>query len=379
MALLQNGVNRLRSTGFRQVGWLFVCIYLAALIGVSFAGSELGPLRYLMYGLPIAAVVGALIAGVHGKVTFDRRFAVAAGCYLAYASLPREAALSALAVRDTSIIFGYLFCFAFNFPVYVSQVRIIFAGVFALFCLRATFRGDFTFDWLSSEGSLEGSESFLGALFFIFFTHRRMWLESALSFLLCVFAFKRVAAGAMIFGISCLYLSGFAYRRFGPRPIAVYALLPAAVVSIAGVVFHSIVTYIFELFDLEVSIDAFFQGRYEIARFLSRVAFEREPLDFALGFGPGAADVLTRYVDQEFGNPHNDWLKIFIDYGYIGLVATILFMCSLCLRSPVQFSVVMATCVMFVTDNLLIYFFYEFALFLIIRADDTEYLQRKVR
>ena len=60
-------------------------------------------------------------------------------------------------------------------------------------------------------------------------------------------------------------------------------------------------------------------GRYDLAVMLWNQLKAGQMVNWIFGFGPGAADAwVTSYFS--LGNPHNDWLKIFCDYGIVGFL-----------------------------------------------------------
>ena len=89
-----------------------------------------------------------------------------------------------------------------------------------------------------------------------------------------------------------------------------------------------------------------------------------------VGDGAGAATATTTIVTQgTLVNPHNDWLKIRVDYGVVGS-ALITLMLALVFSSSVIGSVLaVMNGVIMMTDNVTIYMFYQFPLALMLNYD----------
>jgi hypothetical protein len=106
------------------------------------------------------------------------------------------------------------------------------------------------------------------------------------------------------------------------------------------------------------SADAVSLGRYDIALMLWDRLHHSGPLNWLIGFGPGAADaIVENYTILQ--NPHNDWLKILFDYGAIGFVAIHSILFANLARHRLGLMIYIYTATLMVTDNVFIYMFYH--------------------
>ncbi|MDG2045268.1 MAG: hypothetical protein P8J78_11725, partial [Maricaulis sp.] len=181
----------------------------------------------------------------------------------------------------------------------------------------------------SSSGRAESSFGLIVPIVFFALYIQKRWMWSLVAIVICFLMFKRVAIIAMILAVGFdLVLIGQARNAFKQmlKPIAGVTLLAfTMLVSLNSVVFYETASiFLLDSFDLRISPNALSSGRYyTVAVFTHRVLDDVSWVQIVFGHGPGASSYylsnMTALGEGQFSLLHNDWLRIFTDYGLIGI------------------------------------------------------------
>ena len=186
------------------------------------------------------------------------------------------------------------------------------------------------------------------------YLHKRRWRLALTAGILLLVAFKRIsfAGVALAIGFEVALTRSMSLRN--ARLVALATVVGLSIVAIFSVYIFEDVANSLKLEDS--SADAISLGRYDIALRLWDRLHGGSLLNWVIGLGPGAADLVSE--DYAMLNPHNDWLKIMFDYGIFGsaVVHAVLFLNLT--RHRLGLMIYIYTAVLMITDNVFIYMFY---------------------
>lgn len=338
---------------------------LVTIIVCVWVGSSESDSKYAIYALPGLMMLTCAVL-MRWRISVEL---LSFRAFLVYAFVAVVSTLvnsySAFATRDLLIVAGYLLLFtvAVRAPVFVADaclVSLTFAtGVVAV---NRGF-GD-GFDFLSSAGILESPLAFPLGILFLYFAGARQWGRAALAFLLFFLAFKRIAIASAVLVLAIEFaLALLGQRRIG-RLLAAVIVVTASVVSLYLLEIFAFVAHL--LNDENLSANSISLGRSDLAAILAKGMHDSGLYHQLLGFGPGSADAL---LDRTVGssNPHNDWLKIYFDYGLVGFVGFHVVLYLIHPNTALGNRLYIFLAIVMCTDNVLIYVFYFVYLFLILR------------
>ena len=345
---------------------LLVTFVSLTLWGIYIEGNG----KYVLYSLPVTVFLSHLLfRWDHLEIERNGIIMLLAYVFIAAMAILNAGAFNMHTSRDILIIAGYLsfFLFRHRSPAIVpaASLAILFIAMVVEFSSQPI---ALTFDIFSSQGLAESSLAFPIGLLVIYFFHERRWLLLLLSALLFFAAFKRIALLAAIIVIFMHLAVRLFGRRSIPRAIAVLTVIVCSIVSL----------YTMELFqfavsvisDTDVSQSSLSLGRSELAQGLWDQIHHGTTMNTLFGFGPGAADTVLLHVDGG-PNPHNDWLKIYFDYGIAGFVTlhVILFL----MHNRIGFAPMLYiyTAMVMMTDNVLLYMFHFIFVYLVLSTPAT--------
>lgn len=168
-------------------------------------------------------------------------------------------------------------------------------------------------------GQWEATLAFVFGLFVLYYTYRKKWPQVVVAALLMYFANKRIVVFAVA---ACLCLMGIMKLfQYGKKWINIFWSLWMAAV---GVYIYSICSGVFEIIcerfqiDTSTRIDVYMQ------------VVEQLPDNNLFGQGIGSCNEMLKNILPEwmftryYNNPHNDFLKFYVELGAIGLVLFLL-------------------------------------------------------
>jgi hypothetical protein len=325
-------------------------VFCAVLLWTSAGESAM---RYIVYGLPLtAALVWLMFSGGRPLVAVPAVFAFGAYALVASISLyfngPTEDSL-----RDVIIIASYisLFCFHARSPRIVADLTLftLTAGLMVEGLIKGI---SLTVNFLDSEGILESGLAFPLGLVFLYYYNEKKWGRTLISLFLLFVAFKRIALLAVLLVIA----SNALLRMIGRPGIGrSLAFVTAICLSVLALSLQPIFTFMADYLHIDdFSPSRLSLGRFDIAGILWQIHGSAAPVQMLFGFGPGAADTFLGGVQP----PHNDWLKILFDYGYVGFVGFHFILFLLFGKKPLGIQFYVYTAVLMMSDNVLIYLYY---------------------
>ena len=168
-------------------------------------------------------------------------------------------------------------------------------------------------------GQWESTLAFVFGLFVLYYTYRKKWSQVAVAALLMYFANKRIAVFAVV---ACLGLMGIMkLLQYGKKWLYIFWGLWMTAV---GVYIYSICSGLFAAFCERFHIDTNTRlGVY------MQVA-EQIPDNNFFGQGLGVCNEMLKNMlpewmfTQYYNNPHNDFLKFYVELGAIGLLLLLL-------------------------------------------------------
>ena len=353
-----------------------VWIVVATILAWESAGESSG--RYIIYTVPPLLVIVHLALS-RFRPQLDAAPLVALGLYslAVFASLAVNPHVNAFTQRDLLIIFGYIvvFCLYLKAPAAIADVLLVGLSLGLLIEAR---REGVTLDisFAGSQGIVESVLAFpLGALL-IYYLSQRRWGRALLTGLVFLVAFKRIA----LIGVGAAVALDFLTRHL--------SVVARRRMFIAVVIFGCL----FALFSVRVfdelatllgsdSSNAISLGRYQIATELWTKFSQGDGLHWLFGYGPGAADTWVAQMDQvdELRNPHNDWLKILVDYGAFGLILWNGILARFFPANRLGNQLYLYAGVLMITDNTLIYLFHFAVAFLISRIEPSPQVEPLIR
>ncbi|MFE1601183.1 O-antigen ligase family protein [Methylobacterium sp. ID0610] len=355
-----------------RVGF-WTAVVIAAILAVwrlgSFADASGGSqTKYILYVLPLACLVAQVCA---------RRFVVpisapglqAVGLYLLAvgASLAVSRSTNAFTLRDVLIIATYLLMFGVSWS--ASPREVLAMGITCFVCMAIEAFQDgisFNVDILDSDGILESVMAFPLGVIVLYCIRTRRLGPGILATLLFFAAYKRIAILAVIGVVAFewgLALVGLAHRR---RAVATTAVIVLSILSLFSARLFEFAAVL--IGGEHVSANSVSLGRFEFAQAIWRQLDAAPLLALLFGHGPGSADSFVQAAIDNASNPHNDWLKIFVDYGVFGFVVMHLVLRRIFAGGAFATSVHLYTVIVMMTDNVLIYTFHHAIVLVVMRA-----------
>ena len=343
-----------------------LCAWAAILVMVAMVSRVAGVdslARYVIYLLPPAMIfVAVVLSG--GRPYLDRSSAGAAVLFgiVVALSLGVNGGMGQFAARDMLIIGGYLCLFSLSFSGSARFADILLLSLVAGMVLEALRDGvQLNVQLLESEGMLESTLAFpLGALFIYYVLTNRI-ARSIVTFIIFFVAFKRIALAAAIAAL-IVYLAIRLLRMVRwERSIAVVIMIVCSIVSLFSVA-------IFDHFGRQIDgfdATALSLGRFDMARAIWD-AYSGTLPQMLFGHGPGEAHAVVQSALKT--DPHNDWLKIYFEYGLFGLVTFYVIFAKVFFRNPVFTCIGIYVVILLMTDNTLIYMDLFAPLFLLSRV-----------
>ncbi len=343
------------------IAFAVVCIWIS---------SRDASARYVIYLLPVLIVLSAGLIN-RGRMAFDRNSFLALLLFLTVAvvSMLSSAQFDGFAIRDVVTISCYLLMFTVCFSGHRQMADVSFAILVAGLALVAASQGINT-EWaaLQSVGVLESTLAFPLGVIVLFYFHERKWWRFLLACFVLFLTFKRITLLGVCAIAALEFASLVVFRRPFSRRVAIFAVIS---VSVCALFLTEIFEFVSELIaDENSSAAALSLGRTEFATAMwdsiDRAAIERE----LFGFGPGSS---VRFLSDlgDVANPHNDWLKVLFDYGFLGFAGFHVILGLIHPDTPLGNKLYVFTAILMVTDNVLIYIHYFAFVFLVCRIDQT--------
>lgn len=356
--------------------WAACFIYLVGYPGL-YLDEPLAQARYLVYAAPLALIAPLFLAH---RPKMNRPAALLFAAYLC-SGLPiflLGGGTESFTVNFV-IIALVLLSFAPVLSVSERQVRTLFYFTFfySMTSFLLTSQGSARIFLLLASGTGTGlveaydsHEGLLAPIYALFFFAAGTIKLFLMAIVMTVLGGKRIGLLALVAGLLVLAICRRS-RFFCTERRRFMALLAAlAVINVTGLNIIAFAESAYEALEIRVHIEEVMLGRHQIGVELTRLIAEKPMGEWLLGSGPGAADIVagTKVKGANGELPHNDWLKIFYDYGLVGSVAVTVFLARMFSASPASAAMVIATAIIMITDNVLIYLFYQIPLMLMASA-----------
>lgn len=353
-----------------------VCgVYLAGYAGYCFVDT-LGVLRYLVYAVPFLLLASLLVqrtpAVNAAAVAYLVGYLVLA--LVSYASGMRDEEFMS---RNVVIVALIIICFIPVLGVGEEQIRALFycSLVYLLLAWVLAESRDIRLLQILTNGTGSAFEAgydndqggLLGPIYAVFFYAIGAKLQFLLALAMSLVGGKRVGVIAIVAGLLAAvvfqHVAGLRTRRsrFGALLVALLAI------NLVASSLASVTERAYRLLNIEVSIEEVMLGRHAIGAEMERAMEVRPLVETLFGSGPGTADALATLASGgTLEEPHNDWMKIRLDYGIVGSLVITIFMALVFSTSATAAVVVIASATMMSTDNTFVYLFYQFPVALMV-------------
>jgi hypothetical protein len=356
-----------------QWGVALACIvYSIGLYGVS-QGEQAGSARYLTY---YSAMVLAAPLLFQSRAQLNLPAATYMFFYLALAltSITVGSGWRGEASKlDFVVICLTALAFLPVLPVRQNHINGIFYFTLLLFAYSLATRDYAGLRFLemlsmgtgaATTSGYNSNEGLIGPLYAIFFYGVGSNSHLGLAFLMVVIGGKRIGLLAAIAGILALT---FIFRRLESRGrmalfLSLFGIMMA--INVAAISASAISDYVRDSLGSSVHIEEVMLGRYMNIKIMTEYSINRDLGPFLFGTGVGTANETVATLTGLL--PHNDWMKILLDYGIIGSIIITACMAFLFSSSPIGCALGVASAIIMVTDNIIIYLFYQFPLVLMV-------------
>lgn len=342
------------------------------------------PMRWGVYAVPALSWFLALVTA-NKRFLYDRRLvgATLIYCLIAGLSLAVNPRLKFNGVRDVLIIAGFLLTFVPMFPMSPRQVSSLLvllpAAVIpsiwggpesdAARAMTGARGGVGVLDFAGSQGILESTVAFPMTALAIFFFIRRKWPLFFVAVIMSVVTFKRIAFLGLFAALGFYAVASRMERSSLPnrrRIVQALALLVLISLASAGMTFDTTYDLMSDALSIQARPDQITLGRYSTSRNIRELIHGHSIARQLVGNGPGSSTNLPD-VDTTH-NPHNDYLKIYYEYGLLGAAGIIAMLFVLYAGSAATLSLLVFNAFLMLTDNTLIYFFHQFVCLAIVRC-----------
>lgn len=328
-------------------------------------------LRYVIYLAPILLAAPLLYAAT---LDFNRSAAAGLAIFLAFtaayygqpaAELPGNFWVNAV------IIPLCLLAYVPEAHVNRTQINRLFLviAVCSAISFALTSHGNVRIFAILSSGTGTGlveaygsHEGLVAPIFTLFFYAIGAKLWAAVAFAVSVVGGKRIGLAALAAGLVVLFLLRRSSLWRGYQSRFWLLLIAFTTINVVSVNLTAIAETSHRQFGLRIPIEEVMLGRHNLGREINHSLERKSTVELATGSGPGAAESLAgeRLKNGAAYLPHNDWLKIFYDFGLLGSVLTVIGMALVFSFSPIAAAIGVASAITMMTDNVIIYLFYQF-------------------
>ncbi len=363
------GIRNLRGASAKSlvssflVGWMFFCFCLTEL-------SSYGLVRYAIYLTPIVILLVYTVCVQ--KIEFDPVNISAVFIYMA-AVLPtflNNTDIGFFWIRDFLIIIVPFSVFIFKMNVSDKHIKGFLLSLIAAIFLPIL-AGNKTLslevDFIASKGILESSYGLTIGAIAVYFIHKRDWRWGLIALVFTFISFKRVAFGGIVLaGLIPVLLR--ADHFLSERRTRFACVLAFAVLVIVGLNMVFLFEYGVRTLFGDVSVDRYALGRYAMAKILLAYQEMQNVSFWMFGGGPGSAQALVAEYYESLEQPHNDFMKINFEYGFLGQLLIYVMLYLTIARTKIGSYLFLYQGIMFLTDNTFIYAFHNIAILAMVRA-----------
>jgi len=259
----------------------------------------------------------------------------------------------------TTIFYSYVLAFfIFNFKFLINIPKLLSSFITAL---RLSYFP--TESWMA----------FPFGVFTLYFLIEKNYKNSMIAGFFFLLSFKRISMFAFIIAISIYLLSKFLNNRFNRNKVVGYFIVLNAVLLTTLYFFINgfFTRVIYKL--TGISINHFSQGRFQIYNDVINHFSDRIWLGASLGFTHLYLD--NKYEDISY--LHSDILKIIIELGIVSFLIWLLYFMYINLSNKKAVPIVLFINILFLSDNVFIYFDTLFVFYLVlVKFDKDEQIQK---
>jgi hypothetical protein len=360
-----------------QVVSVVCALYIIGYAGYCFGSNDyIRQARYLVYVIPLVLLASPLLERV------PRLNTPAIVLFIAYVLFGCVSYLvgrtdTAIFINDFVIIALILLCFVPKLTVEPRHIRTVFilSAVYFFAAYFLTENREIRLLQMLEGGTGSalhgGYDSDAGGLipplYVVFFHSVGARLEFLVAMAMCLVGGKRIAIIAALIGIVFLVLLQRVSAFDKSRNRAIALCLTLAIVNLVGANLPLIVDHVYAELRPDAHVEHIMLGRYHIGQEIMRSLGNRSWSETLAGAGPGSANELAGLLtDGVLGQPHNDWLKILFDYGILGSAAITILMAMMFSSSKTAAAVGLSSAIIMLTDNVIMYLFYQFPIVLMI-------------
>ena len=366
------------------LGFVLAVAFVPLLAGFLLSAQG-GPFTLGRHGIYALPALLAMLLVFRGRVQLDGRAFVATVLFGTAALLATVTSgnWTFISTRDALIIGSYFAMFAPFYGVDDRALRFLSLGLVGVFGLAVAlnFGGvSVELNVLESTGFFETPVAFPGAVLALYLTIRRRYGLAAILIIVTFLSFKRVAMVGLAYSAAVYVLlrllgTGGPLQRMSFLQHFALALMVAPLIATA-IFLPEIVQYALDTLDARVSYaSTVLQGRLPIITYLREGMLASDTVTLLFGHGMGQADA-GLYAITSLSNPHNDFLKIFFDYGVVGGLMVLGAFWFAFARNAVGATVMIFGFTLMISDNVFIYFFYQFVAFMALRHLETDWIQQ---
>ena len=355
-------------------------LVFAAFIPLYFNIGEGSAVRLFLYVVPMMFMFESLlISGLRLKKTLALLLLVFALLYFT-----RAVTGSFTEFKEFTFILLSLFVAALPFRIPDKFiVAVLMAGAASVLITALTSNtGELGSLIMSSQGFAESSLGLIIPLVTILFFMQKRWFLFLAGIVITFLMFKRIALGAMIVVLLFDYLSLFTKHVVLARALKWGLFVFALFISLNSVmIFDWLSDQVSRQLNFTVSANALSSGRYNATTiFLQKIDQDRTWFNWIFGFGSGySTSLLETSLELDGKNfllLHNDFLRILVDYGVLGLGVVVIGYLKALNGSRVVSAFAVYSVFIFVTDNVATYLIYWIVLILLLRTDSVIRLSR---
>lgn len=211
---------------------------------------------------------------------------------------------------------------------------------------------------VNSDFATESIDSLLFCFFVIFFIYVKDWKHMVIALIMMILGAKRVALGGSVVAIFVYYFYNYIFSKKG---------ISLAWIKIYAIIF-TLLSFIITNFWLllysgefdntisqytGLSANAFLEGRQDIAN--AYFGHAKNVDDYHIGLGLGYVENVLQYKANFLFLFHNDFLRLYLEFGLIPFVLWIYIMFRYALTSALSISVFSLLLVLMQTDNVIVY------------------------
>ncbi len=365
----KNGRAKVNSTATIDIiiAIFFIVYAIRSLtVPATYLPASWGVARYLVYLIPPLSMG---IATLRSPTLVIRKDVIAALFLFTLATLISTLFAEALKleVAEYFLVIGPPLCVLVSYKIDDRSIKRLAVALIVLFVISvfsAARSGGIDFDPTNTSGMVtESTYSFPLAVVTLYFLLTREWKWSAVLIFITVLSFKRSA----ILGLLLSYGAYFFLSRIRSTMRAETTFVIALLVFVGGAVVSLSIVRIFESFQTQgISINQITAGRFLVDQIMLQIVDQSTLKDVLVGHGWGYTTDAVKMVSG-WAQPHNDFLKMIIDQGWIGLISVCAGLVILMKSGvyTVPLCILMST--IFVFDNTLIYL-HSFITFLFVAS-----------